>query len=110
VELLSNTHLLIEGDIQAWLDVSTWPNSTLRQCPTTPYESKTPVLVFKKESLLWTNGSTGVTISGACSCVHSVVGVAIFTRHQARLCLAEARPKCAVGSHLVLVSPLVVTC
>ena len=36
VELVSNTHLIIEGDIQAWGDVDTWPNSTLRLCATSP--------------------------------------------------------------------------
>lgn len=64
IELVSSTHLVVDGDIQAWGDVASWPNSTLRLCPVTPYESKTPVLVPKKESLLWTHNSTGVTLSG----------------------------------------------
>ena len=69
VRLRSNTHLRIEGDIQAWPDVDTWPNSTVRYCPVTPYQSKIAVVVPKKESLLWAHNSTSITVSG-CGVVH----------------------------------------
>lgn len=55
---------IIDGDIQAWPEVATWPNSTVRYCTVTAYESKVPLIVPKKESLLWAVNSTGVTVSG----------------------------------------------
>ena len=64
IELPSRTTLLLAGDIQAWLDYKTWPNSTVRYCPTTPYESKKPMLRPKKESLLHALNSTGIAIKG----------------------------------------------
>ena len=64
IELPSHTTLLLEGDIQAWLDYRTWPNSTVRYCTITPYESKKPLFIQKKESLLHALNSTGITIRG----------------------------------------------
>ena len=64
MELPSNTELRIDGDVQAWQHISTWPNSSFRHCPVSPYESKVPVIVPKKEALLWALNSTGITVSG----------------------------------------------
>ena len=64
VELPSHTTLLLEGDVQAWLDYKTWPNSTVRFCHITPYESSTPAFAPKKESLLHALSSTGVRVVG----------------------------------------------
>ena len=64
LELPSHVELRVEGDIQAWTNIETWPNSTHRRCPVTAYETADPVDVPKKESLLSTVNSTGVTVSG----------------------------------------------
>ena len=64
IELPSNVELRVEGDIQGWTDIETWPNSTVRLCSVTAYEAKVPVYVPKKESLLWTVNSSGTTVSG----------------------------------------------
>jgi hypothetical protein len=65
---LTRIHSLqIDGDIQGWPDVATWPNSTFRLCPTTPYEAKDPIFVLKKESLLWTRNSSGLKIRSVTS-------------------------------------------
>ena len=36
IELPSNTTLIIDGDVQAWQDLETWPNSTVRYCSVSP--------------------------------------------------------------------------
>jgi polygalacturonase len=66
VQLPSHSVLQIDGDISAWPDLDTWPNSTLRQCATTPYETPLPevVLVQQKEALLWSVNATNLTITG----------------------------------------------
>ncbi len=64
IELPSHIELRIEGDIQAWAGIDTWPNSTVRFCFVSPYQAKVPVFQPKKESLLWTVNATDVTISG----------------------------------------------
>eukprot|EP00750_Incisomonas_marina_P005891 INCI14219.3.p1 GENE.INCI14219.3~~INCI14219.3.p1 ORF type:complete len:378 (-),score=43.90 INCI14219.3:468-1601(-) len=66
VELPSHTVLHIEGDVSAWPDIASWPNSTVRQCATTPYETPLPdvVLAPMKEALFWSANATNLTISG----------------------------------------------
>lgn len=46
VELPSHTVLHIDGDVSAWPDIASWPNSTVRQCATTPYETPLPDVVL----------------------------------------------------------------
>ena len=64
VEVPSHRHLVIDGTIAAWRDVWTWPNSTNKVCPVTPYEATPQQLAPQLESLLWGEGVTNVTISG----------------------------------------------
>ena len=66
VELPSATHIRIEGDVLAWTDMHSWPNSTVRRCPISPYGTPHDERVYahKKESLFWTVNSTNVHISG----------------------------------------------
>jgi polygalacturonase len=64
IQLLSNRHLQLNGNLAAWRNVTTWPNSTNKKCSETGYTSKTK-LVQQKESLIWgIQPLNGVIISG----------------------------------------------
>jgi hypothetical protein len=52
------------GVIAAWRDRDTWPNSTTKQCTTSPYEDPNPTLVPQKESLIYANNANTVAITG----------------------------------------------
>ena len=64
VELFSHTHIVIEGTIVAWQHIDSWPNSTNKVCPISPYETPVPTFAPQRESLLWGIALRNVTISG----------------------------------------------
>ena len=66
IQLFSNTHFQIDGNIAAWRDIQTWPNSTNKRCGLNEILSNNPrILVPSKESLLWgISPLTNLTISG----------------------------------------------
>jgi polygalacturonase len=64
VRILSNRQLLIHGDIAAWRDIPTWPNSTVKLCNTAAYQLNETLTVPRLQSLLWSMNSTNVTIGG----------------------------------------------
>jgi polygalacturonase len=66
IELPSHIELQLEGNIAGWRDIKTWPNSTTKLCPTTPYGTPRAkiVTVPQKEGLIWSLNSSFVTISG----------------------------------------------
>ena len=66
LELPSHTTLRVEGNIAGWRDIATWPNSTTKRCPVTPYQTPRAQVrtVPQKEDLLWSSNGSGVTISG----------------------------------------------
>jgi len=67
IELLSHNHLEINGNVAAWREIETWPNSTNKLCSETSYMTPPDqaVLVPQKEALLWgAPPLLNVTISG----------------------------------------------
>ena len=66
VRLPSNSHLIVDGDIAAWRDIYSWPNSTHKKCATTPYglPANETKVAPQLESVLWAVNSTNVTVSG----------------------------------------------
>lgn len=66
LQLVSNIELVVESGatLVGWTDVATWPNSTFRTCEASPYESKHPIVLPKKESLVWASGASNVAVSG----------------------------------------------
>ena len=66
IQLFSNTHFQIDGNIAAWRDIQTWPNSTNKRCGLNEILSNNPrILVPSKESLLWgISPLKNLTISG----------------------------------------------
>ena len=64
MEIPSHTWLQVEGDIAAWRDIKTWPNSTNKVCPITG-EAAQRQYAPKLEDLLWSANATNVTISGS---------------------------------------------
>ena len=66
IELSSNQHLIIDGDVAAWRDIWTWPNSTNKVCATTPYETPLNETVTEPqiESLFWSIAATNLRVSG----------------------------------------------
>ena len=66
IELPSSTTLVVDGDIAGWRDIETWPNSTSKRCPVTPYQTPRAHVrtVPQKEDLIWSANASGVTISG----------------------------------------------
>ena len=67
VRLPSNLTLRIDGTIAAWPDVATWPNSTVRECSTSPYETPEPQIVTapQREALLWAVNASNIRITGS---------------------------------------------
>jgi polygalacturonase len=67
LELRSHRHLVVDGNIAAWREISTWPNSTRNVCAITGYLTppSQAVLVPNKEALLWGVGPLlNLTVSG----------------------------------------------
>eukprot|EP00051_Salpingoeca_urceolata_P033460 m.20755 g.20755 ORF g.20755 m.20755 type:complete len:573 (+) comp6261_c0_seq1:157-1875(+) len=65
IQLFSNMAFLVEGNIAAWRAIDSWPNSTTKTCPATPYKDPHPLLVPRKESLLWAENATNLVIGGS---------------------------------------------
>ena len=53
VEIISNRHLQIDGNLAAWRDIATWPNSTNKKCSESDYTANETILVPQKEALLY---------------------------------------------------------
>ena len=66
VQLQSHSILNIEGNVVAWPEIATWPNSTDKMCPTTPYATPAAKVKYapQRESLFWGHNLTNVTIRG----------------------------------------------
>eukprot|EP01079_Euglenida_sp_SAG-EU17-18_P011794 gene11794-2149_t len=82
IQLPSHSNLHVEGNVSAWREISTWPNSTFKRCPMTPYETPRDKIVtapqassctwrlclsglaVNLESLFWSANSSQVTITG----------------------------------------------
>ena len=66
VRLPSYSTLQIDGDIAGWRDIQTWPNSTTKRCPTTPYGLPRNKIITapKKEALLWAANGTHIVVKG----------------------------------------------
>ena len=67
IQLHSHRHLVVDGNIAAWREVGTWPNSSHNLCATTGYLTppNEAVLVPTKEALLWGVGPLlNLTTSG----------------------------------------------
>jgi hypothetical protein len=43
IELPSSTTLVVDGNIAGWRDIGTWPNSSSKRCPVTPYQVRVRV-------------------------------------------------------------------
>ena len=62
VQLLSHVELRVEGNIAAWPEIATWPNSTAhKMCPTVPYLTPRAQIVWapQREALIWAANATG---------------------------------------------------
>ena len=60
IEIPSHRTLVVDGDIAAWRDIRTWPNSTHKICATTPYgqPANATKTAAQLESLLWSGGAS----------------------------------------------------
>ena len=67
VNLPSHTELRVDGDIAAWRDIKTWPNSTVASCSCSPYQTPRSQIIQapQRASLLNSVNATNVTISGS---------------------------------------------
>eukprot|EP00730_Choanoeca_flexa_P016787 TRINITY_DN8000_c1_g2_i1.p1 TRINITY_DN8000_c1_g2~~TRINITY_DN8000_c1_g2_i1.p1 ORF type:complete len:429 (+),score=68.14 TRINITY_DN8000_c1_g2_i1:1-1287(+) len=66
IQLHEGTHLIVNGNIAGLRDVLSWPNSTNKNCSTSPYETPYPEIIQapQRESLIWSMASSNITISG----------------------------------------------
>ena len=66
LQLRSGVELHIEANASliAWSEWQTWPNSSHAMCHATPYESKHPIFVPVRESLVWGENLSNVAITG----------------------------------------------
>ena len=64
IELRSHRALVVDGNIAAWRTITTWPNSTTKNCSTVPYQSNVTHSAPQRESLLYAAKLSNFTLSG----------------------------------------------